>query len=223
MTDVTGSKIFYRFSGRIPHTEVYRLMCDMSPPVGFGRKCPKFIAYKVFHMLWVLFNMLWKLSNNEQWFHVYLRHLLKFRQTFVLLISYFKVLSRWKKIDFREYRQNLIDRTEPLFIHVYLCIFVRSLCDCFKFILSPTPSVLPPVNVVYNNALRCIVCLCCSFCSIFSVVVMTPQHSSNTMTGMNVSIPFTALDKDEHANNGRQHGLIYFHLVRTYQNSSWDI
>ncbi|XP_058941350.2 voltage-dependent calcium channel type A subunit alpha-1 isoform X1 [Pocillopora verrucosa] len=33
-------------TGRIPHTEVYRLMCDMSPPVGFGRKCPKFIAYK---------------------------------------------------------------------------------------------------------------------------------------------------------------------------------
>ncbi|XP_073235068.1 voltage-dependent L-type calcium channel subunit alpha-1D-like [Porites lutea] len=33
-------------TGRIPHTEVYRLMCDMSPPVGFGRKCPRFIAYK---------------------------------------------------------------------------------------------------------------------------------------------------------------------------------
>ncbi|PFX33508.1 Voltage-dependent calcium channel type A subunit alpha-1 [Stylophora pistillata] len=33
-------------TGRIPHTEVYRLMCDMSPPVGLGRKCPKFIAYK---------------------------------------------------------------------------------------------------------------------------------------------------------------------------------
>ncbi|XP_065072313.1 voltage-dependent L-type calcium channel subunit alpha-1D-like [Rhopilema esculentum] len=33
-------------SGRIPHTEVYYLMCDMQPPVGFGRKCPKFLAYK---------------------------------------------------------------------------------------------------------------------------------------------------------------------------------
>ena len=39
--------VFWFLSGRIPHTEVYRLMCDMSPPVGFGRKCPKFIAYKV--------------------------------------------------------------------------------------------------------------------------------------------------------------------------------
>ncbi|XP_048580456.1 voltage-dependent N-type calcium channel subunit alpha-1B isoform X2 [Nematostella vectensis] len=33
-------------TGRIKHTDVYHLMCDMSPPVGFGKKCPKFIAYK---------------------------------------------------------------------------------------------------------------------------------------------------------------------------------
>ena len=39
--------VWFMIRGRIPHTEVYRLMCDMSPPVGFGRKCPKFIAYKV--------------------------------------------------------------------------------------------------------------------------------------------------------------------------------
>ena len=28
-------------------------MCDMSPPVGFGRKCPRFLAYKVRH--WISF------------------------------------------------------------------------------------------------------------------------------------------------------------------------
>lgn len=33
-------------TGRITHKNVYRLMCDMSPPVGFGRKCPRFLAYK---------------------------------------------------------------------------------------------------------------------------------------------------------------------------------
>eukprot|EP00794_Sanderia_malayensis_P016877 gene16877-18582_t len=33
-------------SGRIPHTDIYHLMCDMQPPVGFGKKCPKFLAYK---------------------------------------------------------------------------------------------------------------------------------------------------------------------------------
>uniref|UniRef100_A0A7M5WIZ7 Voltage-dependent calcium channel alpha-1 subunit IQ domain-containing protein n=2 Tax=Clytia hemisphaerica TaxID=252671 RepID=A0A7M5WIZ7_9CNID len=33
-------------AGRIPHEDVYQLMCDMQPPVGFGKKCPKFLAYK---------------------------------------------------------------------------------------------------------------------------------------------------------------------------------
>ena len=47
-TTSNKAKFFFHLRGRIPHTEVYRLMCDMSPPVGFGRKCPKFIAYKVF-------------------------------------------------------------------------------------------------------------------------------------------------------------------------------
>ncbi|XP_065654096.1 voltage-dependent L-type calcium channel subunit alpha-1D isoform X2 [Hydra vulgaris] len=32
--------------GRIPHEDVYQLMCDMQPPVGFGKKCPKSLAYK---------------------------------------------------------------------------------------------------------------------------------------------------------------------------------
>ena len=41
------------FRGRITHKNVYRLMCDMSPPVGFGRKCPRFLAYKVRH--WISF------------------------------------------------------------------------------------------------------------------------------------------------------------------------
>jgi hypothetical protein len=37
----------FLYRGRITHKNVYRLMCDMSPPVGFGRKCPRFLAYKV--------------------------------------------------------------------------------------------------------------------------------------------------------------------------------
>jgi len=33
-------------AGRIPHEDIYQLMCDMQPPVGFGKKCPRFLAYK---------------------------------------------------------------------------------------------------------------------------------------------------------------------------------
>ena len=29
------------------HENIYQLMCDMQPPVGFGKKCPRFLAYKV--------------------------------------------------------------------------------------------------------------------------------------------------------------------------------
>lgn len=33
-------------SGCIHHSEIYRVMCSMSPPVGFGKKCPKIVGYK---------------------------------------------------------------------------------------------------------------------------------------------------------------------------------
>eukprot|EP00794_Sanderia_malayensis_P016019 gene16019-17636_t len=33
-------------SGRIHHQELYALMCNMAPPVGFGKKCPKALGYK---------------------------------------------------------------------------------------------------------------------------------------------------------------------------------
>ena len=35
------------FSGCIHHSEIYKVMCSMSPPVGFGKKCPKIVGYKV--------------------------------------------------------------------------------------------------------------------------------------------------------------------------------
>ena len=35
------------FSGRINHKLLYKMMCHMSPPVGFGKKCPKVLAFKV--------------------------------------------------------------------------------------------------------------------------------------------------------------------------------
>ncbi|XP_078343776.1 voltage-dependent L-type calcium channel subunit alpha-1D-like isoform X1 [Oculina patagonica] len=33
-------------TGRIHHSEIYKVMCSMSPPVGFGKKCPKIVGYK---------------------------------------------------------------------------------------------------------------------------------------------------------------------------------
>ncbi|XP_068695384.1 voltage-dependent calcium channel type A subunit alpha-1-like isoform X1 [Montipora foliosa] len=33
-------------SGRIHHSEIYKVMCSMSPPVGFGKKCPRIVGYK---------------------------------------------------------------------------------------------------------------------------------------------------------------------------------
>ncbi|KAK3737051.1 hypothetical protein QZH41_016673, partial [Actinostola sp. cb2023] len=33
-------------SGCIQHNEIYHMMCSMSPPVGFGKKCPKIVGYK---------------------------------------------------------------------------------------------------------------------------------------------------------------------------------
>lgn len=33
-------------SGLIHHSEIYKVMCSMSPPVGFGKKCPRIVGYK---------------------------------------------------------------------------------------------------------------------------------------------------------------------------------
>ncbi|XP_048587004.1 voltage-dependent calcium channel type A subunit alpha-1-like isoform X2 [Nematostella vectensis] len=33
-------------TGFIHHSEVYKMMCSMSPPVGFGKKCPRIVGYK---------------------------------------------------------------------------------------------------------------------------------------------------------------------------------
>lgn len=38
-----------------------------------------------------------------------------------------------------------------------------------------------------------------------------------------VFVSLAAFDKDEHANHGRQHGLVHIHLVRAHQNSARDI
>lgn len=34
-------------SGLIKHELLYKMMCHLTPPVGFGKKCPKSVAYKV--------------------------------------------------------------------------------------------------------------------------------------------------------------------------------
>jgi len=33
-------------TGRIPHSFLYKMLCSLTPPVGFGKKCPKHFAYK---------------------------------------------------------------------------------------------------------------------------------------------------------------------------------
>jgi len=39
---------FIRFSsGRIQYTEMYDMLRNMEPPVGFGKKCPYRLAYRV--------------------------------------------------------------------------------------------------------------------------------------------------------------------------------
>ena len=46
------------FSGCIHHSEIYRVMCSMSPPVGFGKKCPKIVGYKVCKFIYTWLNWL---------------------------------------------------------------------------------------------------------------------------------------------------------------------
>lgn len=38
--------ITFRFRGRIHYTEMYDMLRNIAPPVGFGRKCPYRLAYK---------------------------------------------------------------------------------------------------------------------------------------------------------------------------------
>lgn len=39
------------YSGRIPYTDMYDMLRNMEPPVGFGKKCPYRLAYRVSIML----------------------------------------------------------------------------------------------------------------------------------------------------------------------------
>jgi hypothetical protein len=43
---VAQSKSFFS-SGEIHYSKVYEMMTRLTPPVGFGKKCPKMVAYKV--------------------------------------------------------------------------------------------------------------------------------------------------------------------------------
>lgn len=42
-----GSNDFLRFSGQLEFTKMFEMLRLMSPPVGFGTKCPSKLAYKV--------------------------------------------------------------------------------------------------------------------------------------------------------------------------------
>ncbi len=33
-------------SGKIPYTDVFKMLQDMDPPLGFGKRCPERMAYK---------------------------------------------------------------------------------------------------------------------------------------------------------------------------------
>lgn len=35
------------FRGRIPYTSMYEMLRNLEPPVGFGKKCPYRLAYRV--------------------------------------------------------------------------------------------------------------------------------------------------------------------------------
>ena len=38
--------IFFSFSGKIHYTEVFDMLRNIDPPLGFGKKCPERQAYK---------------------------------------------------------------------------------------------------------------------------------------------------------------------------------
>lgn len=38
------------FRGRISYTEVYDMLRNMEPPVGFGKKCPYRLAYRASYL-----------------------------------------------------------------------------------------------------------------------------------------------------------------------------
>ena len=56
------------FSGCIHHSEIYKVMCSMSPPVGFGKKCPKIVGYKVCISIYTCYSR----QNQNNSFHVVL-------------------------------------------------------------------------------------------------------------------------------------------------------
>lgn len=39
-------KIGYFYRGRIQYTDMYDMLRNMEPPVGFGKKCPTRLAYR---------------------------------------------------------------------------------------------------------------------------------------------------------------------------------
>ena len=39
--------MLYCYSGRIHYTDMYNMLRNMEPPVGFGKKCPYRLAYRV--------------------------------------------------------------------------------------------------------------------------------------------------------------------------------
>jgi len=43
----TAGTLCTLFRGRISYTEVYDMLRNMEPPVGFGKKCPYRLAYRV--------------------------------------------------------------------------------------------------------------------------------------------------------------------------------
>ena len=38
--------VYVIFSGKIHYTEIFKLLCQIDPPLGFGKKCPERMAYK---------------------------------------------------------------------------------------------------------------------------------------------------------------------------------
>lgn len=80
------------FRGRIPHEDIYQLMCDMQPPVGFGKKCPRFLAYKV--------NLVTRLLTENTFTLSYHCTMLYILMTAYWLLLFFKTVLVYKSIIF---------------------------------------------------------------------------------------------------------------------------
>ena len=76
----------WNFSGKIHYTDVFNMLRQIDPPLGFGKKCPERMAYKKLIRMNMPMDKEGKVSNNDFW------NMFKFQNNFTVLPNHQKRL-----------------------------------------------------------------------------------------------------------------------------------